>query len=117
MNLESNIDRVAIEMERYSKTLDLESTSYWHFHQERFKFTTRLADRLISNPKRANCPVEKILDIGNSYQTIMINRIRPNVEIDTLGYLAERYKPGGTTRHFQFDLNDAYYPERWIKLE
>jgi SAM-dependent methyltransferase len=101
----------------YSKTLDAESCEYWIHHEGRFKYITHLISDLIDDAQRSGCKIERVLDIGNSYQTMMINRIWPGLHIDTMGFLAERYRPSGETKHYGYDLNDAHYPERWISLD
>ncbi len=80
---------------------------------QRFKYITRLTGELIDNLEQSGSNVERILDVGNSFQTLMINRVRPDLQMDTLGFLDERYRPEGTTKHYDFDLNDSYYPDRW----
>jgi SAM-dependent methyltransferase len=116
MGLEDSINKLAMKMELYSKSLDTESANYWQFHHKRFTYITRETGNLISELERSGCNVERILDVGNSFQTLMISQLRPDLEIDTLGYLAERYRPVGITKHYNFDVNDAYYPDRWIVL-
>ena len=117
MRLEDSIDKLAMKMEHYSKSLDNESANYWQFHHKRFKYITRVTGNLINELDRSGCNVERILDVGNSFQTLMISQLRPDLQIDTVGFLAERYKPDGITKHYSFDVNDAYYPDRWIVLD
>ncbi len=117
MRLEDDINRVAVELEHYAKKLDHEATKYWEYNNKRFKYITRLTGELIDKLERSGCSVERILDVGNSFQTLMINRVRPDLQVDTMGFLDGRYKPNGTTMHHDFDLNDAYYPDRWLVSE
>jgi len=117
MSLDDDINRVAAELEHYAKKLDHEATKYWELHNERFKYITRLTGELIEKMTLSGCSVERILDVGNSFQTLMINRVRPDIQMDTMGFWDERYSPDGTTKHHNFDLNDAYYPERWLVTE
>jgi 2-polyprenyl-3-methyl-5-hydroxy-6-metoxy-1,4-benzoquinol methylase len=117
MSLEDDINRVAVELDHYAKKLDHEATRYWDFHHERFRYITRLTGELIGKMERSDCSVEKILDVGNSFQTLMINRVRPDLAVDTMGFMDERYRPAGITKHYAFDLNDTYYPDRLIVLE
>jgi len=117
MRLDDDINRVAAELEPYAKILDHEATKYWELHNKRFKYITRLTGELIEKLTLSGCSVERILDIGNSFQTLMINRVKPDLQVDTMGFLDGRYKPDGPTKHYDFDLNDAYYPDRWLLLE
>jgi len=81
-------------------------------YNERFKYITRLTGQLIEKMTLSAYLVERILDVGNSFQTLMRNRVRPDIQINTMGFWDERYRPDGTTKHRDFDLNDAYYQER-----
>ena len=47
----------------------------------------------------------------------MINRVKPDLQVYTMGFFDGRYKSDGTTKHYDFDLNDAYYPDGWLSLE
>lgn len=60
-----------------------------------------------------------ILDVGPGFQTRLLRRVSPMKRaVDTLGYLpphAGEGRPGD--RHHDFNLNDAFYPDRWIAPE
>jgi SAM-dependent methyltransferase len=117
MDLRNSIHNITAELSLYAQTLDEESAQYWLDHEQRFRFVTLLFGGLLEALQQSNCKPERVLDIGNSYQTMMVNRIWPELRIDTLGFLAERYAPTGETTHHGYDLNDAYYPQRWLTIE
>jgi SAM-dependent methyltransferase len=117
VNLIESIDGVSGELEQYSKTLDAESAHYWEVHEKRFRYTTQLVGELLAQAAQAGQPIQRALDIGNSYQTVMVNRIWPGLRLDTLGFRDPRYVPRGETIHFDFDLNDAYHPEQRIRVD
>jgi len=117
MSLNDAIDAVSREVAAYAQTLDAESARYWLAHEDRFRYTTQLVGRLLERRSRAGRPVARVLDIGNSYQTLMFARLWPQLQLDTLGFLDDRYAPGGATTHHPFDLNDAGHPGRQLRLE
>jgi hypothetical protein len=40
----------------------------------------------------------------------------PNVRVDTLGFDDPRFPRGDAEEHFEFDLNDAQYMDRWLNV-
>ncbi|MFT4519113.1 MAG: SAM-dependent methyltransferase [Halioglobus sp.] len=117
MNLDDSIQEAATQLTRYSKTLDAESSQYWINHGERFCYITQLFGEILEELQASSSTLERVLDIGNSYQTMMINEVWPQLQIDTMGFFAERYAPNGPTRHYDYDLNDTYFPEKWLAIE
>jgi hypothetical protein len=69
--------------------------------------------RLVYDLRRSGQPVNKILDIGNSFQTILFESLFQDIQIDTIGLLDGRYMPKRQSVHIPFDLNDSYYKEKW----
>lgn len=60
-----------------------------------------------------------ILDVGPGFQTQLLRALPPEGRVvDTLGYRSEWSgdDPPGD-RHVDFNLNDAYFPERWVAPE
>lgn len=103
----------ARELDAYAETLDPESREYWFYHRKRFIGTLGKIEALKAECAYHQWPFRRLLDIGNSYQTLMVDKQYPEIQIDTLGFLAERYAPSGPFRHIEFDLNDSYFPDRW----
>jgi cyclopropane fatty-acyl-phospholipid synthase-like methyltransferase len=100
-------------LEEYANTLTDGADNYWNIHRKRFQWTANLAIELTQKLEQLGKPVKKILDIGSSYQTILLERIFPDVKIDTLGFYDARYAPKGDTVHIPFDLNDTFDCEKW----
>jgi 2-polyprenyl-3-methyl-5-hydroxy-6-metoxy-1,4-benzoquinol methylase len=81
---------------KFSKN-DLE---YFDFHEKRY-------DYLIKILKKYTHPEKKyiVLDIGVSFQTLLIRDYFENFEIDTLGFTIEQYRPSKDSIDHKFDLN------------
>ena len=93
----------------YSRTLGEETTRYWQLHENRFIWTAKLIGGLLG--KRSS--TERILDVGNSFQTLLFEKLFPDTEIDTLGFLDHRYRAQKNSRHYEFDLNLCHDPQQW----
>lgn len=100
-------------LEEYANTLSDGADDYWKIHRKRFQWTANLIIELALQLKQLGQPVKKILDIGPSYQTILLDHIFPDIQIDTLGFYDARYVPKGETAHISFDLNDTFDREKW----
>ena len=107
------IEQVMEDLKSYSLSLSEDSTTYWQFHARRFRWTTLLAQSLILNEQK-DC---HILDLGNSFQTLMLDRIMPDARIDTMGFFDPRYAPGGASTHYDYDLNQAFNAQGWPEPE
>ncbi len=101
------------ELDAYAKTLDPESTTYWEYHRHRFAWSAELIEQLVAALRHHGADVERILDIGNSYQTLLLDQIFPDIRVDTMGFLCERYAPQREFTHYPFDLNNAYDETQW----
>lgn len=100
-------------LDEYSKTLTDDAIDYWKFHKKRFEWTSCLIAELAKKLANSGKPVQRILDIGPSYQTMLLERILPGAQIDTLGFFDRRYALRGHTVHIPFDLNDAFERDKW----
>jgi hypothetical protein len=100
-------------LEEYASTLANGADDYWKIHRKRFEWTANLTIELAKKLNQSGNPVKNILDIGSSYQTLLLDRIFPNVKTDTLGFYDDRYAPKGETVHIPFDLNDTFDYEKW----
>jgi len=100
------------------RNFDEESKYYLQFHCRRYAFLLRETEKIIKkvrNTNRGN--TIKILDIGSSYQTIMLQKIYPEAIINTLGFEDPRFKARKQDRHYQFDLNNAQFQENRLNVE
>ena len=105
--------------------LDKESQSYLGTHAKRYAFLLERVYTAHSILMKFSC-VERvnILDIGPSFFTELLREAFKNDNALTLGYDAPEARGGHFPRdvsyekshHFSFDLNDAQYPERWIRI-
>jgi Methyltransferase domain len=116
LKMPEKLDQYLIMLENYSKTLAEDASSYWSYHKKRFTWTAALLVGLIHDLRKSGQPVNKILDIGNSFQTILFDSLFQDIQIDTMGFLDSRYTPKRQSIHIPFDLNDSYYKEKWPKL-
>ena len=108
-NLKAAVDSV----DAYAATLDDESARYWELHRNRFRWTTAYIRQLLEEKSER----DSILDIGNSFQTLLFSKAFPDLQIDTLGFLDHRYQVGRPSRHYAFDLNEAHNKANWIQTE
>lgn len=98
--------------------LDEESRDFLNYHFQRYEFLFRRIDHTIEKLRleTREQPL-RILDIGPGFQTEILRQTIPNAVVDTLGFLDIRFQAHPQDQHFEFDLNSAQYPERWLKLE
>ncbi|MDO8614724.1 MAG: class I SAM-dependent methyltransferase [Dehalococcoidia bacterium] len=97
--------------------LDRGGRSYLRFQGERYVWLLACAGRIVEQLRgeHPGQPV-RILDVGAAYQTELI-RQWPGVVVDTVGFADDRFSTRQGERHFEFDLNDAQYPDRRITME
>jgi hypothetical protein len=104
------------ELQAYAAKLGPEMVRYYKYQDQRFAFEAELLTRYLN----AFPPGRKIrfLDVGPSFQTIILSRLwGERAHIDTFGFADPKFPPPQGGRHIAFDLNDAYYPERWPRME
>jgi SAM-dependent methyltransferase len=93
---------VIAEMAALSRQLSPEATRYWRSHEPRFRYFLQTLATL-----RPPGGFPRILDVGMSFQTLILRRVCPTARIDCLGFAADdRYQPGGESTFLPFDLND-----------
>lgn len=102
------------EIDSYAHAQTEDVMDYWTYHKKRFEWTLNLVMDLAQRLDQAGKPVKKILDIGLSHQTLLLDRVFNTAQIDTLGFFDARYAPKRHTVHIPFDLNDTFYRERWV---
>ncbi len=93
---------------------DADAASYLDFHRRRYEYLIGFVDRILrAQTPRAGEPL-RVLDVGMSHQTLLINDLFPRVELSTLGFYDERY---ANTRavHTEFNLNGAS-PDAFLPL-
>jgi trans-aconitate methyltransferase len=91
--------------------LDAEAHTYLAYHARRYLHLVQTIDAVLREQGRAERP--RLLDIGPNYQTELLRAAHPEGTVDTLGFAHPSFPPGPAERHVHFDLNDAYYRDRW----
>ena len=109
----SSLNNHIEEIDAYSQTLSDEASRYWQLHRQRFAWTAELIENLIE--KRLS--TKRILDIGNSFQTLLFEKRFPKTEIDTLGFLDHSYLLQKPSHHYPFDLNLCHDSNQWIQAQ
>lgn len=105
---ESRIDEALAEVDDFARTLDAEAARYWLLHRRRFRWLADFACR--AAPEGSDY---RLLDVGNSFQTVLLKSLLPDSQVDTLGFYDHRFRAGEGSVHIELDLNDAYDAERW----
>lgn len=100
-------------VDRYALTLDDESARYWRLHRTRFAWVADLTRKLVAKESSRPDQPFRILDVGNSFQTLLFAKALPSARVDTLGFFDHRFPAGADSGHYEMDLNDSYFPERW----
>ena len=97
----------AESMAAYAEQLGGETVRYWARNQDRFAALMADIDRVAAAQK-----VERVLDIGASFQTRWLAERRPTWQIDTLGFEDRRFTLPPPSRHWDFDLNESNRADR-----
>lgn len=99
-------------------SLDKESRTYLLYHHRRYEFLLRRVDWIVAKiQSESHDEAMNILDVGPGFQTEILRKTLPEAIVNTLGFEDTRFTPRPQDRHFQFDLNDAQYQERWPTVE
>jgi SAM-dependent methyltransferase len=106
---EVKVEQVIAELEVYANTLSSDSRSYFAVHRERYRWTAELILSLMRDRE----PDFRLLDLGNSFQTMLLERLFFRATIETLGFHDERYALSRRSMHYQYDLNLAYERSGW----
>lgn len=107
-----DLEKALAELDAFAGGLDAEAARYWSLHRKRFAWLARFAVDRFGEGRAA-----RILDVGNSFQTVLLRKVLMYSVVDTIGYLDHRFSAGEGSSHYEMDLNDAYFSERWPKLE
>jgi len=100
-----------------------EAQSYITTHAKRYAFLLEQVSNVRLTLAQSDVPVT-ILDIGPSFLTELLRHSFPQDSILTLGFDDPRSRGGHfplgihheKTTHFEFDLNDSLYRDRWIHV-
>jgi len=97
-------------VEKHALTLAEEGVRYWYYHRQRYVFAVRILQQLA---EMADQPLRRVLDIGPSFQTLLLEAAFPDARIDTMGFANPDFRVKGPSLHIDFDLNDAFYRDKW----
>lgn len=84
--------------------VDAESATYLDYHRRRYRYLMEAVARV--NPTR-------ILDVGMSYQTLLLRTLHPDAQLETIGYFDGRFVCAPQLPHTEFDLNLAADENAW----
>ena len=87
-------------------TLAPEAQQYWRENADRIARNLSAVRSLCASHR-----VRRVLDIGPSFQTVILKKILPEIELETMGWEDHRYRPTPDTVHHALDLNDTAKPE------
>ena len=108
LNREPGIEIQALG-DALASTLAPEAQQYWRENAD------RIAQNLLT--VRALCAshrVRRVLDIGTSYQTVILKQICPELVVETMGWEDHRYRPAPDTVHHTLDLNQTATPDACV---
>lgn len=102
---------------QFSTDLTAEERIYIQRSWPRYVFVLRKVEECV---KKKALPMNgvglSILDIGPHFFTTLLRERFPASEINTLGYENHRCPAPVLHKHFNFNLNDSQFPERWINI-
>ena len=107
----NNFSSILSELKK--KPFNQESQDYLNYHALRYRILLKTLMGLVAGDKKSSL---KILDVGPSFQTIMLGKLLPWVKIDTLGLKDDQFEPYLKGKFFEFDLNEAQFRSKWPKI-
>ncbi|MBM3788627.1 MAG: class I SAM-dependent methyltransferase [Acidobacteria bacterium] len=101
------------EAVRALQPVDAESASYLDYHRRRYVCLLELAGRVW----RTQTGPARILDVGMSYQTVLLRRLFPEADLTSLGFRDMRFEPLERLTHIEFNLNDSVHEAAWPRAD
>jgi hypothetical protein len=86
--------------------LEPEAQRYWHENGRRIASNLAVVQALCDQHS-----IQRVLDIGPSFQTIILKGLVPHIELETMGWNDHRFRPGADTVHHTIDLNQTAQPD------
>lgn len=115
--------RTTREIEHYFAHLNLndEQKLYLKYHSKRYALLLKIIETIRAQLPQRNI---RIIDVGPSFFTEILGKHFPDDSILSLGFDSEESRGGhlpvgvhyNKDTFFSFDLNDAQYPNKWIKI-
>lgn len=101
------------DLDAHSQTLADDAKSYWKVHRQRFAYIGELLLKRYADRNEGTRAPTRILDVGQSYQTLLAANLFPVSELVTLGFQDNRYQPRNPVGHIRYDLNEAHIRTTW----
>lgn len=104
----SDLERILTDGAALADRLGPASVYYWQRHLPRFRYFVRLLARL-----RGSERLDRVLDVGMSFQTLLLEQALPQAQIDCLGVDVDRRFPRREPTEFLVaNLNELTPEER-----
>lgn len=105
--------RTAIEIkalgDEHARSLEPEAQRYWHENSARIAANLSVVQTLCEKNR-----IQRVVDIGPSFQTIILKQLMPHIELETMGWEDHRFRPSTDTVHHTVDLNQTAQPESCV---
>jgi hypothetical protein len=87
-------------------------------HSRRYAFLLRTINRMIPliRQTRGIEPL-RILVVGPYLEVEILRDLLPDATVNSLGFPDQSLRPRGRDRHIEFDLNEAFFRQKWPVLE
>ena len=100
-----SVAAVIEELGAVATSLGPEMQTYFAYNRGRYVALAGIVSALVYR-LRDRGPV-RLLDVGPGYQTLMFNRLWPEIHIDTIGFPDDKFPPLPGEQRIHFDLNSA----------
>lgn len=86
---------------------------YFRFHKMRYDVLLEKARGCVD---RLGGAALEILDVGMSFQTVLLQQTFPECTVHTLGFEDPRFREGLRGHHYSFDLNKSWDRLLWVEV-
>jgi SAM-dependent methyltransferase len=94
-----------------------DAASYLEYHRRRYEYLLQFICLVLHSQIPRDGEPLRVLDVGMSYQTLLLRSVFPEVALSTLGFFDHRFKRMEGVEHTDFNLNDSAEEARWPLLE
>ncbi len=102
----SEINKIKTLGDAHAATLGPDAQQYWRENADRIAQNLVVVGTLCASQR-----TERVLDIGPSYQTVLLKKMFPAIRVETMGWEDPRYRATPDTVHHALDLNCTAEPE------
>src|SRR5262245_11876771 len=96
---------------------DADAAPYLEYHRRRYQFLLERVDGVLHGQTARDGERLRVLDVGMAYQTFLLRRLYPHVELATLGFFDHRFPKMEGVNHTDFNLNAAAEESEWPELD